>query len=173
MKNYNDIPKDYFKNLADRALARASEEPEDVLPAFLEKLRANKQAGFVVPDGYFEGGTVANRVLAANGLPAKTKVFDLRKTMYWAGAAAAVVLLATATWMYNPSTTNHNIACEGDLLACVEQLSDKEVAHYINENIHEFDTEQLQENVPAKALDEESITNEELEAYLDENVILE
>lgn len=172
MEKYNDIPNDYFKNLADRALARASEEPEDVLPAFLVKLRAHKQAGFVVPDGYFEGGALATRVLNARELPEKAKVFGLRKMTYWASAAAAVVLLVTTTWMYN-QPSGPNALCETDLLACVEQLSDQEVAHYINENIHEFDTEQLQANVPEKALDDEKISNEELEAYLDDNIILD
>jgi len=149
-----DVPQGYFENLPAQMLALAGEEPVLSVPRTMP---------FDIPAGYFEN--LPEQILETARKAEKTKVIPFGKkigrSIRW--AAAAVLLLGISIGSYrilNPAMT---LNPEQKLA----QVSENELSDYIVQNIDEFDTDLLENNI-ASANSIQSLSDEDIINYLDE-----
>jgi len=161
MKNKNIHNEDFASKLPKNA---GFDVPngyfDDVEDGFSVKLREElfpNEVGFEVPSDYFN--TLEDRILSNVELPKQGKVISLRtRILRIASVAAAIALLFVGYQFFNQE---------------IEPTSE-EIAFWINENIEEIDTSDilnvLDENTTLDdSFFDDSLENNTIEKYLDEN----
>jgi hypothetical protein len=124
----------------------AQENMEDELKKIAPDLFKQRQQGdgLQVPEGYFEGleDRVFARIEAAKlRRPTPMKIQKSRAKRFslpriYMAAAAALVLVLSAIWFFQPGPTT------SAPVAAVE-LSEEEIENYVLENVQDFEAEQL------------------------------
>ncbi len=150
-------PEGYFDSFNERLMARLSEE-EDIVSDIIPKTD-----GFGVPAGYFE--TVHDAV--SSRLPRKgARVIALRsyRSLYYAAAAVAALLVLTAVW-------NRNTASPLGF----EDLAGADITTYLENNDLGLSSYEIAEVVDLEEVSLSDIMDTQLEEevildYLNENV---
>lgn len=174
------VPKGYFEELPDRLMAMMKEE--EVLPAF-EALKTEKS--FTLPDNYFQNfpqrmmenipaqGEQATPGIADTDLPAAAPA-GRRFLKAMAAVAAMMVCLFMGYSIWNKADSTGSIAANFDLGKELSGASVGEMTTFVNEHIHDFDTELLAtlvaEKKENKGIKLDEIDTRELEQYLMDNV---
>jgi hypothetical protein len=109
---------------------------------------------YTVPNGYFEDlqSTILARTTQAP--IAKPKVIQI--WMRYAAAACITLVAGTFVYLNQQSVETPNF----------DAIPDQEIVSYLQTNIDESDTELLLKNTEKLHLEEENISNQELENYL-------
>ncbi len=106
----------------------------------------NQDDGFKVPPGYFENlaDEVLDKIQEARKAshterPQQAPIIGLHTRRRWmiGIAAAATIVLASALWLFNPQPDANTTT------ASLEQLPTDVLLDYIQENLAEFETEEL------------------------------
>lgn len=146
-----NVPDGYFDNFEDRMMLKVMEES---LP---------KSNGFKVPEGYFEQFEVSAQL--TNELtpqPAVISIFRKKTLLYISGVAASLLLIISLI-----NTKDDNLS--------MDSLSAESVEAYINGDIADIDTYDVmamlnEEDLESISLSSEIVSEENLEAYLIENL---
>jgi hypothetical protein len=160
-----EIPANYFNDFAENILLTAKEEE-----GFLGKLKKDK---IEVPVNYFNdfADNIIDKIKTEQQTISEGKVIVLQpqknKTIKLfskiAIAASVVGVLVFGIKNYNETTVNN---CE-DGIACLTQ---DEIYNYMNENIEQFDLQQVQDAVaPVIENAEIKIEKHEAEKYIEQN----
>ncbi len=141
-----EIPEGYFDTVEDQFSAKLREES---LP---------NESGFDVPEGYFDG--LDDSILSKVELPKKGKVIPLRTRILRVSSIAAVFAIMLTVYFSAPNE--------------VTAPSSDEIAAWIDENISDIDTEYIveafdEETTLDESFFEDSLENNNIENYLDEN----
>jgi hypothetical protein len=152
---YN-VPAGYFEGFPAQVLKAIQKEGSTILP---------KQMPFEAPEGYF--GQLPIQILQAvkNADQKTVKTIPLyrraAKSLRW--AAAAILLLGIGIGSYKMLTPSSPVNAEKQLMA----ISQDEVGNYVQQNIDEFDGDMI-ENSVASVTPLQSVSDEDIEHYLDE-----
>lgn len=176
------LPVGYFDSLSDRIISNLNEGESSTI---LEGI--GKNAGFLTPANYFEElpELIEAKIMAAEvgeqpseknvrQLPTQSKSgSSLRRTL--TGLAALLILVSLGYGLWNFSAVNSNtLASNFDINQALGSLSTDEMKSFVNNNIHEFDTEllaQLSDNDNKnESLNFDGIDTKELEQYLIQNI---
>lgn len=133
IKNGFTTPSDYFDTFSDKLFEKISGEVNTTL--------LPETSGFIVPDNYFEKNEA--KILSKLN-HSKTKVIQLKVTLYKVSGIAAVLLLTIVSPMlYNSIETNKNEVAEINYLEMQsEDLSIYEVGSMLdNEDLAELENE--------------------------------
>jgi hypothetical protein len=141
-----DVPKGYFDSVEDEFSARLREES---LP---------DASGFDVPEGYFDG--LEDVILSKVELPKHGKVIPLRTRILRISSIAAVFAVMLTVYFSVPND--------------VTTPSSDEIAAWIDENIHDIDTEYIvgafdEDTTLDESFFEDSLEDNTIENYLDED----
>jgi|GEM_PF-3719467 len=174
------VPKRYFADLPDRLLALIKEE--DTLPSF-EPLKNEKS--FTLPADYFQNfspriletvsvhGEQPSPSNADSEWPAAAQAGKkFLRTM--AAMAAMIVCLFMGYSIWNRTDSIEAIAANFDLSKELSGASVGEITTFVNEHIHDFDTELLAtlavDKKEKKGIKLDDIDTRDLEQYLKDNV---
>ena len=139
------VPEDYFESLDERLLTR---------------LKGNSKKGFHVPEGYFEDFEVKPPVETGSEADPQ-RVFKLKrpdvKKLMWMTAAASILLFFGVKY----SITNQSVMGW-------EDLEQAELSYWIESDLSELNEYDIAEAYPDVELNAPTISNEELNAYLNE-----
>lgn len=133
IKNGFTTPSDYFDTFSDRLFEKISGEVNTTL--------LPETSGFIVPDNYFEKNEA--KILSKLN-HSKTKVIQLKATLYKVSGIAAILLLTIVSPMrYNYVETNKNQIAEMNYLEMQsEDLSIYEVGSMLDsEDLSELENE--------------------------------
>ena len=141
-----DIPEGYFDAVEDQFSAKLREES---LP---------DKSGYDIPVGYFDG--LEDVIVSKLKLPKKGKVIPLRTRILRVSSIAAVFAIMLTVYFSVPNE--------------VATPSSDEIATWIDENIGDIDTEYIvgafdEETTLDESFFEDSLENNNIENYLDEN----
>jgi hypothetical protein len=104
----------------------------------LNKLKESSRELYTVPEGYFEQFPEQMLQKAKAGEPAKVIPMSFGKRIFRYAAVAVVVgfiALGSWLWLKKPNTADNSIAqTEKAVLQQVQNISDSEVANYIEKN---------------------------------------
>lgn len=111
---------------------------------------------YTVPNGYFEDLQSAILARTTQAPIAKPKVIQL--WMRYAAAACITLVAGTFVYLNQQSAETPNF----------DAISDQEIISYLQTNIDESDTELMLVNTEALHLEEENISTQELENYVNQ-----
>ena len=111
---------------------------------------------YTVPNGYFEDLQTAILARTTQAPRAKPKVIQL--WMRYAAAACITLVAGTFVYLNQQSAETPNF----------DAISDQEIISYLQTNIDESDTELMLVNTEALHLEEENISTQELENYVNQ-----
>jgi hypothetical protein len=111
---------------------------------------------YTVPNGYFEDLQTAILARTTQAPIAKPKVIQL--WMRYAAAACITLVAGTFVYLNQQSAETPNF----------DAISDQEIISYLQTNIDESDTELMLVNTEALHLEEENISTQELENYVNQ-----
>ena len=146
-----NVPEGYFNTFEDRMMLKVMEES---LP------RSN---GFKVPEGYFQQFEVSPSLnVDTTTQPAVISIFRKKTLLYVSGVAASLLLIISLV-----NTKNDNLS--------MESLSADTVEAYINDGVADIDAYDVmallsEEELESISIPSEVISEENLEAYLIENL---
>ena len=154
-KNHDNkfkTPEGYFESFNDRLMDKIAKE-DAIIPS---------NDGFSVPEGYFE--EFSSKVLPR----VETKVVSLKSYRKYYLAAASVAAIAILTLFFNQeSTSNFDF----------DDLASAELDEYFGDNVLDLTTYELAEVIDFESISildiaesDETIENEMILEYLDENV---
>ncbi len=177
-KNVFAIPENYFETLSDSINERVTADEIEIVSPLLLSLK-NKNV-FAIPENYFE--TLPGNVI--NKIKNPAKVFSISKSRSWVRYAAAAVITGfiaiTSLQIFNTGTKHSSLPeyiqesfqykTENDVNAGIAQLSDDEIAKYLEKNGNVMDNALLINNADASEMPSQAdYLNDEntLNEYLD------
>jgi hypothetical protein len=154
---FDGVPKGYFEGLTQQILNKVKSEPE-----------WSKANPYQVPNGYFEH--LPNLILtkvkeAENQESIRTKKIPLFRTVQLAASLALVIFVGLGALRMNHHHTN--------VRKSVAELTNAEIAQYVNDNIDDFDTDMVlnalsYDKATNKVNSANSLSIEEINNYLNE-----
>lgn len=155
---FSGVPEAYFEGLSQQILAKVKTEQVVDWP---------KENPYFVPQGYFEN--LPNTILAAVKSSEKrknvgAKRIPLFRTVQLAASMALILFVGLGVFKMNEQKS------QSDIFA---QLTQAEIAEYVNSNIDDFDTDLVLNGLAFdKVMPEDNIANgisdEEIKAYMNE-----
>lgn len=155
---FSGLPEGYFEGLSQQILAKVKSE---------EAIEWTKENPYFVPQGYFE--SLPQNILAAIHSSEKTKKvtakrIPLFRTVQLAASMALIIFVGLGVFKMNEQKSQSDI---------FGQLSQAEIAEYVNSNIDDFDTDLVLNGLAFdKVMPEDNIadgiSNEEIKAYVNE-----
>lgn len=141
------VPEDYFESMESKMAAR---------------LKDGSRNGFKVPEGYFEDFKVKLPTDSVSSIEGRSKgVYKLNrseaKKLIWMAAAATILLFFGVKYM---STSEKALDWE--------DLEQAEISSWIESDLTDLNAYDIAEAYPDVELDASLISNEELNAYLNE-----
>lgn len=150
-------PENYDQQLREDILLRIREEEIRTLVS---------EPGFVVPQGYFEN--LSSDILSKTSQ--EPKVLPIRRStgwLSWAAAASVAAAVSMFAWFYTGPTETEN----NPIQASIEVVPTDDIIQYLAYYSETGDLITLSERMPDRAENfSESLSSEEIEAYLENSI---